>query len=103
MQDNARPHVAKATIKALRQRDITFFDWPAFSPDLNPIEHIWNWMKEWIEEHYQEEALSNYSTLREAVCKAWDAVPSEYLESLISSMKRRCEAVIAANGLFTKY
>ncbi|GFT71939.1 nucleolar protein 56 [Trichonephila clavipes] len=39
MDDNARPHRANIVDECLQSEDITRTDWPAYSPDLNPIEH----------------------------------------------------------------
>ncbi|KAK3104731.1 hypothetical protein FSP39_008898 [Pinctada imbricata] len=41
-QDNARPHSARLTAAFLRQQRIDTLPWPAFSPDLSPIEHLWD-------------------------------------------------------------
>ncbi|EHK19109.1 uncharacterized protein TRIVIDRAFT_193599 [Trichoderma virens Gv29-8] len=76
--------------------------WPPYSPDLNPIENVWNWMKDWIQENYPQETMG-YDRLRVAVQEAWNAVPVEFLYNLLAIMPARCEAVIAANGLHTKY
>ncbi|GFX32212.1 DDE_3 domain-containing protein [Trichonephila clavipes] len=42
MDDNARPHRANIVDECLQSEDITRMDWPAYSPDLNPIEHEWD-------------------------------------------------------------
>ncbi|GFU38948.1 DDE_3 domain-containing protein [Trichonephila clavipes] len=39
MDDNARPHCANIVDECLQSEDIIRMDCPAFSPDLNPIEH----------------------------------------------------------------
>ena len=40
--DNARPHHARVVTDFLRQQGIARIDWPAYSPDLAPIEHAWD-------------------------------------------------------------
>lgn len=101
MQDNARAHWAAATREELRQRSIELIDWPAYSPDLNPIEMVWNKMKNYIQEHFGEKM--SYDRLRAAVKEAWEAVPQSYLTELIQEMPKRCQAVIDARGMHTRY
>jgi ketohexokinase/beta-glucosidase len=102
MQDNASSHSSQATRAELRLRGISPIFWPANSPDLNPIETIWDYMKDYIEEKYPE-IHKSYPRLREAVAEAWNAVTNEVVRELIRSMPARCQAVIDAQGGHTKY
>ena len=102
MQDSAPAYAVRGTIQDLQERGVICIQWPSFSPDLNPIEMVWNWMKDWIQEHYDDN-LHGYDQLREAVTAAWNAVPEDYLNELLEQMPARCQAVIDANGMHTRY
>ena len=67
MQDGAPGHASRNTIRELSERGIYPISWPAFSPDLNPIKMVWNWMKDWIQERYLDNQRLSYNTLREVV------------------------------------
>jgi transposase len=80
----------------MRERGIYPVFWPPFSPDLNPIETVWNKMKDYIAKHYPEKM--SYDQLREAVKAAWEWFPKEELQELVQSIRDRCQAVIDAEG-----
>ncbi|GFV72004.1 transposable element Tc1 transposase [Trichonephila clavipes] len=68
-------------------------DWPAFSPDLNPIEHVWDTLGRCIAArlHHPE----NTQQLKQMLIEEWALLPQEMLHQLVLSMRRRCEATIA--------
>jgi hypothetical protein len=103
MQDGAPGHAAGTTHAEFRDRGIELIFWPAFSPDLNPIEMCWNWMKDYIEDKWGLEEKPSYDRLRRYVKEAWDALPNEYWKELLASMPARCQAVIDANGMHINY
>jgi hypothetical protein len=106
-QDGASCHRSVETREWLLDHHIPWIRWPAYSPDLNLIEHVWNWMKNWIQTHYwQVRYDAGKLTLpqwRRIIQAAWEAVPNGFIESLYNSWYDRCQAVIDANGGSTKY
>ncbi|GFU04277.1 transposable element Tcb2 transposase [Trichonephila clavipes] len=58
MDDNARPHRENIVGECLQSEDITRMDWPAYSPDLNPIEHVWDMLGRRIEARQPPSHLS---------------------------------------------
>ena len=107
MQDNASCHRSKATYANLDRRGIRYIKFPRYSPDLNLIEHVWNWMKNWIQAHYYaayyDAAKIPLRELRRIIWEAWEAVPEDYIMRLYNSWYRRYQAVIDARGGPTKY
>ena len=77
-------------------------EWPPFSPDLNPIETLWDDMKDYIQEHYPQ-VHSSYKRLRAVIQEAWESISHERIKELVHSMRDRCQAVIDAEGGYTKY
>ena len=68
--------------------------WPARSPDISPIEHIWSI----IDQKLLSQNLTNMFELEEAVVKAWNEIEPSTCAKLIESMPRRVQACISARG-----
>ena len=100
-QDNDPKHTSKTASKWFKENNINVLKWPAQSPDLNPIEHLWQHLK-WQLNAY-EVPPAGIHELWDRVQVEWEAIPTEVCRNLIESMPRRVEAVIKAKGGQTKY
>jgi hypothetical protein len=83
-------------------------DFPQYSPDLNPIEHLWHALKQMIYKlHPEIEQMGKSEAALDAFIQAaedaWHALPQELMQQLVDSMERRIRAVIKAKGWQTKY
>ena len=101
MQDGAPGYRAETTQEDLRERSIQLIFWPPYSPDLNPIETVWDLIKDYIQENYPEHLTP--TQLRRAVMAAWESISEEKLRELVGSIQARYKAVIRANGMHTEY
>ena len=74
-------------------------DWPSQSPDLNPIENLFGWMKNKL----QRKRIVSIKELKVHLEALWESITPELLEPYYKSMKRRCEMVIENEGYSIKY
>ncbi len=98
-QDLAPAHTAKGTKSWFNDHGVTVIDWPAKSPDLNPIDNLWGIVKRKM----RDTRPNNADELKATVKEAWASIPPQQCHKLITSMPRRIEAVIKAKGAPTKY
>lgn len=101
MHDNARPHSAVAVHDYLMEVGISSIDWPPMSPDLNPIEHVWDSVKKRIRS--RNNPPTTLAALTAAAIEEWEIMPQEEIQHLISGMRRRLQEVIRARGGNTRY
>ena len=99
--DNATPHRAHVVRDFLQQRRMDRMDWPARSPDLAPIENLWDTLCRRVIEHHPPAA--NLAQLFQFLQQDWNAIPQQTLMTLVLSMRRRCVECVAANGGHTHY
>ena len=103
-QDNARPHTSGATKRWFRHHGYslnTVLDWPAQSPDLNPIEHVWHQLKLRLNKYPTR--ATTISELEERIEREWYKFTKEDCLKYIDSMPRRINAVIRSRGGPTRY
>ncbi len=98
-QDLAPAHTAKGTKSWFNDHGVTVLDWPANSPDLNPIENLWGIVKRKM----RDTRPNNADDLKAAIKETWASIPPQQCHKLINSMPRRIEAVIKEKGAPTKY
>ncbi len=98
-QDLAPAHTAKGTKSWFNDHGVTVLDWPANSPDLNPIENLWGIVKRKM----RDTRPNNADELKATVKETWASIPPQQCHKLITSMPRRIEAVIKAKAAPTKY
>ena len=100
-QDNARPHTARITTAHFQRNHVDVMEWPACSPDLNPIEHMWYQLGRAVRAHITPN--HTLAHLRRFLQEEWDRLPQARVRTLINSMRRRCACCIEARGGPTRY
>ncbi len=93
-QDLAPAHTAKGTKSWFNDHGVTVLDWPANSPDLNPIKNLWGIVKRKM----RDTRPNNADDLKATVKETWASIPPQQCHKMITSMPRRTEAVIKAKG-----
>jgi len=99
LMDNAPTHKNAGVRETLHNAGIITLDFPPYSPDLNPIENLWKIVSDEVEQHQCE----TVEKLQDVIAAVWEKLDPEMLRKLARSMRKRCKAVIKANGWHTKY
>ena len=100
-QDRDSKHTSCLATQWFEDHGIRVLEWPAQSPDLNPIEHLWSHLKRRLGTYETEP--SGILELWERVEREWNEIPVHVCVDLIESMPRRITALIKARGGHTKY
>ena len=101
MEDNAMPHRSRSATAYLQSEAVTSVPWPAMSPYLNLIEHIWDILGRRIQ--VREPPVQNFRQLEEALHRAWQQLSQQDIPHLTGGMRCKVEAVIQARGGYTRY
>ena len=98
-QDNDSKHTASVTKRFFSNRSIKVMPWPAMSPDMNPIENLWGYVKERV----AESEPKTIRELRDAIERAWYEIPPEKYQKYAMSFSKRALALCRSRGGHTKY
>ena len=100
-QDNARPHTARLTTQYLQANNVDVMEWPSKSPDLSPIEQVWDLLDRRVRQRpVQPQTLRQ---LQHALVQEWNNIPMNVIRRYIRSMRRRGRRVIQSAGGHTRY
>ncbi|GFV33594.1 transposable element Tcb2 transposase [Trichonephila clavipes] len=100
MDDNGRPHRAKLVEDFLFEEGIVRMEWPACSPDMNQIEHVWDALRRRVAGRQPPQTLQE---LERAFLEEWDRIPQLVINSLIDSMPQKCSTLLALRGNYNPY
>ncbi len=101
VDDGASCHDAEATIELCAQKGIDRPYWPARSPDRNPIEWVWGWIKQKL--NNLETRPSTMQELQDKVSEIWYAIIPEQILKLCRTMPERVKELEKVRGWHTKY
>jgi len=100
-QDNASIHVSRHSTAWLREHNITTLDWPAKSPDLNPIENVWGILARRV--YAGGRQFSTPEELISTIKVEWEKIDQSELDQLVKSMPKRVGQVLEMQGSKSKY
>src|SRR5215216_1071098 len=99
--DGDPKHRANSTKQWLKRNKVTVLDWPPQSPDLNPIEHLWNEVDRRL--RHLPGQISSKDDLWNKIQQVWKEFDVETCTNLIRSMPERIHDVIKARGGYTRW
>ena len=100
MHDNARPHVGRICGQFLNRNNVNVLPWPAVSPDMNSIDHIWDYLGRKVRARGN---VHNFRDLENALIQEWNNIPNIVIRRYVRSMRGCLAACINIRGSHTRY
>jgi transposase len=93
-QDNVRFHTTPETVTYLHEKGVTLIEWPPWSPDLNPIENLWNVLKARVDSHFPQ----TMEELEQSIREEWEATYLKFISRICRSMPSRLQLLLDNHG-----
>ncbi|CAD6198713.1 unnamed protein product [Caenorhabditis auriculariae] len=100
-QDNASVHASNSTLAWFAAINVVLLDWPACSPDLNPVENLWSVLVRRV--YANAKQYTTVNDLKRTIRAEWDGLDKSLLQSLVGSMPNRIFEVAQKQGGITHY
>ena len=100
MHDNTRPHVPRICRQFLNRNNVNVLSWPAVSPDMNQIEHIWDYLGRKVRARGN---VHNFRNLENALIQEWNIIANVVIRHYVRSLRGRLAACINSRGGRTRY
>lgn len=85
----------KSGYEFLKMKKIPLLGWPGNSPNLNPIENAWNYVKD----NLTPAMLTSLPALQQGLVKMWGELDMDFLSNYSSSMPRRLQVIRKKGGI----
>jgi len=92
--DNHPVHKSNRVQKYINNNFMDCLEWPSYSPDLNPIEEVWGWLKMKVNEGWPK----NMFDLRDSIRRNWEKLTTEMIEKYINRLEKKYRRVIELHG-----
>jgi hypothetical protein len=94
LQDRAKPHTADSTEEFIAEKGILMVDNPRSSPELNPIEKVWGWIKH----EANKNIPANLDQFKQLITKLWNEIPQAVINQYIEYNQTVVNEIIEARG-----
>ena len=98
-QDNDPKHKSKRATQWFQDHNIRLLDWPAQSPDLSPIENLWDY----VNREVKKQKPGSVDELWNSIQKVWAEIPKDLCAKLVGTMPKRCREVVDRKGAASHY